>query len=170
VPTPSPTATPTPVLDQRQASHPGNTGMDAQWWPSQSFVPTMPILTAVDIYMGCSFCELPTTITLQIRTDSEGLPSDTVLTSVDVTITGRAWNWVNFDVPDISVNPGTTYQIALIGHTNYHVGLDSTDPYPDGHMSYSTDAGATWQYMDYPQNCDVAFKTYGLGTPATPTP
>ena len=40
------------TLDQSQTSIPGNTGLEGDWWLSQGFVPSMPLVTAVEVYMG----------------------------------------------------------------------------------------------------------------------
>jgi len=159
----------TPGLDQSQTSTPGNTGLEGDWWLSQGFVPSMPMLTSVEVYIGSVHANLNEPLTLQIRGDSNGLPSGSVLASTSVTIPSAAWGWVTFDVTDLAVNPGSRYHLVLSSASNYHVGLDSTNPYPDGHMGYSTDAGVTWK-MDSP-NYDMAFKIYGsdLSTTTPPT-
>ena len=41
-----------PTLDQSQTSPPGNTGLEGDWWLSQGFIPSMPILTSVEVYVG----------------------------------------------------------------------------------------------------------------------
>ncbi len=156
------TPSPVPTLDQSQTSTPGNTGLEGDWWLSQGFIPSMSVLTSVEVYVGSPFADLSYPLTLQVRGDSNGLPSGSVLATTSVTMTKKAWEWIAFDLPDLSVNPGTRYHLVLRSITNYHVGLDSTNPYPHGCMGYSTDAGATWKYGGYVENCDMAFRTYGL--------
>ena len=165
-PTPAPTPAPTPVaaptLDQSQTSTPGNTGLEGDWWLSQGFTPSMPILTSVEVYVGSVHADLSYPLTLQIRGDSNGLPSGTVLASTSVTIARKTWEWINFDLPDLSVNPGTRYHLVLCSVSNYHAGLDSTNPYPYECMGYSTDTGATWKMLHDNPNYDMAFKIYGM--------
>jgi len=107
-PSAAPVTTPelTPVveatLDQSQTSIPGNTGLEDDWWLSQGFIPSMPILTAIEVYVGTDFADLSNPLTLQIRGDSNGLPSGSVLASTGVTITRKGWKWITFDIPDLS--------------------------------------------------------------------
>ena len=156
------------TLDQSQTSIPGNTSLEGDWWLSQGFIPSMLILTSVEVYVGTDFADLSNPLTLQIRGDSNGLPSGSVLASASVTITRKGWKWITFDIPDLQVNPGTAYHLVLASKSNYHVGLDSTNPYPDGHMGYSTDAGAAWKALHDNPNYDMAFKIYGTGQLAVP--
>ena len=175
-PSTAPVTTPelTPVveatLDQSQTSIPGNTGLEGDWWLSQGFIPSMPILTAIEVYVGTDFADLSNPLTLQIRGDSNGLPSVTVLASTSVTIARKGWNWVTFDLPDLTVNSGTSYHLVLSSTSNYHAGLDSTNPYPHGYMGYSADAGATWKTLHDTTNYDMAFKIYGTTPEETPEP
>jgi len=161
--TPELTPVTAPALDQSQTSIPGNTGLEGDWWLSQGFIPSMPILTSVEVYVGTDFADLSNPLTLQIRGDSNGLPSGSVLASTDVTITRKGWGWITFDIPDLQVNPGTAYHLVLASKSNYHVGLDSTNPYSYGSMGYSIDAGAGWKLLNDNPNYDMAFKIYGTG-------
>ena len=159
-----------PTLDQSQTSTPGNTGLEGDWWLSQGFIPSMPILTSVEVYVGSVNANLSYPLTLQIRGDSNGLPSGTVLASTSVTIAGKAWEWITFDLPDLSVNPGARYYLVLSSVSNYHVGLDSTNPYPHGCMAYSTDAGTAWTTLHDNPNYDMAFRIHGIPLEEAPTP
>ena len=161
-PTPAPTPVAAPTLDQSQTSTPGNTGLEGDCRLSQGFTLSMPILTSVEVYVGSVHANLSYPLTLQIRGDSNGLPSGTVLASTSATIARKGWEWITFDLPDLSVNPGTRYHLVLCSLSNYHVGLDSTNPYPYGCMGYSTDTGATWKILHDNQNYDMAFKIHGM--------
>lgn len=176
VTTPAPTPVAAPTLDQSQTSIPGNTGLEGDWWLSQGFIPSRSTLTSVEVYVGSVHANLSYPLTLQVRADSNELPFGRVLASISVTITKKGWGWITFDIPDLRVNPGTKYHLVLESKTNYHVGLDSTNPYSYGSMGYSTDAGANWKLLHDNQNYDMAFKIYGTGQPvatlltAVPTP
>ncbi|MBA7467624.1 hypothetical protein ES707_02845 [subsurface metagenome] len=134
----------------------------------------MPLVTAVEVYIGSVHANLSYPINLQVRSDDNGLPSSSVLASTGVTVSQVAWGWITFDIPDIEVVPGTRYHLVLSSTSNYHTGLDSTNPYPDGYMGYSTDAGKTWRMLNDSQNYDMAFKIHGSDlsttTPPTTTP
>jgi len=158
------------TLDQSQTSTPGNTGLEGDWWLSQGFIPSMSTLTSAEVYVGSVHANLSYSLTLEVRGDSNGLPSSAVLASTSVTIAQKGWEWTTFDIPDLSVNPGTRYHLVLHSTSNYHAGLDSTNPYPDGHMGYSTDAGAAWKTLHDNTNYDMAFKIYGLPSEETPAP
>ncbi|MFC1875329.1 hypothetical protein ACFLY3_04200 [Chloroflexota bacterium] len=160
----------TPTLDQSQISTPGNTGLEGDWWLSQGFIPSKPLITAVEIYIGSVHANLSYPLNLQIRSDDNGLPSGTILASTSVPISQSAWDWITFDIPDIEIIPGTRYHLVLSSASNYHTGLDSTNPYPSGCMCYSTDAGGTWRMLHDNQNYDMAFKIHGSATPTTVPP
>lgn len=159
-----------PTLDQSQPSTPGNTGLEGDWWLSQGFVPSIPQVTAVEVYIGSVHANLSYPLSLEIRGDDNGLPSSDVLASTSVTISQSAWGWITFDIPDIKVTPGTRYHLVLSSASNYHTGLDSTNPYPGGYMGYSIDAGKTWKILNDNQNYDMAFKIHGSVTPTTTPP
>jgi hypothetical protein len=167
--TPITTPSTTSTLDQSQTSIPGNTGLEGDWWLSQGFVPYKPLMTAVEVYIGSVHANLSYPLSLQIRSDDNGLPSSSILTSTSFTSSQEAWGWITFDIPDIEVAPGTKYHLVLSSASNYHTGLDSTNPYPGGYMCYSTDAGKTWGILNDSQNYDMAFKIHG-SAPHTTTP
>ncbi len=163
VTTPAPTPVAAAALDQSQTSIPGNTGLEGDWWLSQGFIPSKPVLTSVEVYVGSVDANLSYPLTLQVRADNNGLPFGSVLASISVTITRKGWGWITFDIPDLRVNPGTAYHLVLASESNYHVGLDSTNPYSYGSMGYTTDAGADWKLLNDNPNYDMAFKIYGTG-------
>jgi len=84
--TPAPSAAPT--LDQSQASTPGNTGLEGDWWLSQGFIPSIPLVTAVEVYIGSVHANLSYPLNLQVRSDDNGLPSSNILAS-----TGESLSW-----------------------------------------------------------------------------
>lgn len=167
--TPTTAPSTTPTLDQSQTSTPGNTGLEGDWWLSQGFVPSVPLVTAVEVYIGSVHANLSYPLSLQVRSDDNGLPSGSILASTSVTISQGVWGWITFDIPDIEVVPGTRYHLVISSASNYHTGLDSTNPYPGGYMCYSTDAGKTWGILNDNQNYDMAFKING-SVPSTTTP
>ncbi len=167
--TPTTAPSTTPTLDQSQTSTPGNTGLEGDWWLSQGFVPSVPLVTAVEVYIGSVNANLSYPLSLQVRSDDSGLPSGSILASTSVTISQGAWGWITFDMPDLEVVPGTRYHLVISSASNYHTGLDSTNPYSGGYMGYSTDAGKTWRILNDSQNYDMAFKIHG-SVPSTTTP
>jgi hypothetical protein len=151
----------TPALNQSQTSIPGSTGLEGDRWLSQGFVPSMPLLNTVEVYIESVYADLSNPLSLQVRSDDNGLPSNSVLASTGITIPAAAWGWITFDIPDIEVIPGIRYHIVLFSTLNYHIGSDLTNPYPDGYMGYSTDAGKTWRMLNDNPNYDMAFKILG---------
>jgi len=127
------------------------------------------LITEVEVYIGSVHANLNYPLSLQIRSDDNGLPSSSVLASTSVVISQSAWGWITFDIPDIEVAPGTRYHLVLSSASNFHTGLDSTNPYPGGYMCYSTDAGKTWRVLHDNQNYDMAFKIHG-SAPLTTIP
>jgi len=166
----TPTHAPAPAPDQSQTSTPGNTGLEGDWMLSQGFIPSVPVLASVEVYIGSVHADISYPLTLQIRSDNNGLPSGTILASTSVTVAQEGWEWITFSLPDLPVNPGTGYHLVLYSVSNYHTGLDSTNPYPHGYMGYSTDAGATWKMLHDNPDYDMAFRIYGPLSEETVTP
>jgi len=120
------------------------------------------VLTKVKLYVGKS-----------------GSPSSDLVVSVKSSITGADLtsvakssgsissdlSWVEFDLPDISVTPGSTYYLVVrtssgISSQNYLWGYGYYNPYLNGSFWMSTSSGSYWtEYAAY----DFCFQTYGRG-------
>jgi hypothetical protein len=149
---------------------------------AQSFIPALPTLTKVDVWIGtCSLYNLvnniPVSLTISIRSNLSG--ADLTSTSAVVPIinmsNGTFIGWTTFDFPDINVTPGQTYYIVcrqthydnesisawLYGDPDYpgYPNPDE-DPYSGGQAYWSDDGGVSWspqlKYAD-----DYCFVTYG---------
>jgi hypothetical protein len=159
-----------------------NADPTTQCMQAQSFTPTLPTLTKVDIWVGIgSLYNVVNNITyslrLSIRSTLNG--SDLTTASAVIPIQNLSYNtppgWTTFDFPDITVTPGNTYYIVcrqdhqdyeslsywLYGDPDYpSYPNHDEDPYHSGQAYQSTDGGITWtlqtEYAD-----DFCFVTYG---------
>jgi len=156
------------ILDQQQ-----NIDCGYGWqvlhnvWEAQGFIPSLPILTRVWLYVF----ELGSpTVTELIVTIRDNLTGDDLTEALTYGPTGS--QWVEFDFLNIKVTPGDVYYIVCKAPAEgndydncycWFFGIDN--PYENGEAWYSQDYGATWnirEYLpDYPEN-DFCFKTYGL--------
>jgi hypothetical protein len=151
-------------------------------WLAQSFKPTFPILTRVQIKLFRQGDPLDSVdITLSIREELTG-EDLTIYSLKGSDIIGSDQIWVEFDIPDIEVTPEHTYYIvcrALAATREncfaWYIGKD--EQYPRGGPYESRDAGNTWVDLlnyDYQyENIDLCFRTFGRGIqpfqPETPT-
>lgn len=127
---------------------------------AQTFTPTMPILTRVELMIGKN---ITTTYdyTVVIRDALNG----TDLTSASVPaaqITTENFSWIEFDFPDIAVSPGNTYYLVSFTQNAtdnwYAWGLKVGDVYPNGTIYFTVNDGANWS--EEPDG-DMTFMTYG---------
>lgn len=139
---------------------------------AQSFVPTMKLLTHVELYIVRRFN--PTGLTISIRDNLDGEDLTSIYTAGEDIAEDMSWK--NFNFPDIEVTPGKTYYI--VGSA---VGTDTSDDtiwwYFDINDKYVNGCpwkkSNTWKkltYSEYP-DMDFGFKTYGALTnpPNKPT-
>ncbi len=136
-------------------------------WEAQGFVPSLPILTRVRLYVFELGAPNVTELIVTIR---DNLTGDDLTEALIYGPTGA--QWVEFDFPDIEVTPGEDYYIVCKAPegNNYdncycwYFGID--DPYEDGGAWYSINYGATWDIREYPPwewyDNDFCFETYGL--------
>ncbi|MDH7518051.1 MAG: hypothetical protein QHH19_06905 [Candidatus Thermoplasmatota archaeon] len=127
---------------------------------AQTFKPTKPVLTRVELMIGKN-STTTYDYTVAIRNALNG--SD--LTSVSIPaeqIVTENFSWIEFNFPDIAVTPGDTYYIVsyTVNATDnwYAWGMKTGNAYPNGTIYYTTNDGATW---DEEPNGDMTFKTYG---------
>jgi hypothetical protein len=151
---------------------------------AQSFIPTMEILTRVEIYIGKNVTtSYPIYISIRKELGKEDL---TIENANPSTIPTGELGWVEIDLPDILVVPGHTYYIVAISENetdNWYGwgGHNDSESYPDGCAWFSYDEGDTWtnkssvsssqnsesfsnpvstQFDEY-ITWDTCFKTYG---------
>lgn len=155
------------VLDQQQPAMdffgpigPGPLWDFLNYIIAQSFTPTKPVLTRVELMLAKN---ITTTYdyTVVIRESPNGVD----LTSASVPagqIMTDNFSWIEFDFPDIAVNPGNAYY--LVSYTQnvtdnfYGWGLTLTDTYPNGTVYFTVNDGLNWTEES---EGDMTFKTYG---------
>ena len=147
-------------------------------WVAQSFIPTQPVLSKVDLeaMILLIYSEQSGPLRVSIRgdlygedlTETSAMPmqiNDNMLPFVP------KFKWTTFDFPDIEVIPGNKYYIVCrfdynsIGGWTY-AGLNyeddpeyQDDPYPNGDPYFSIDNGQTWGM--HSKINDFCFVTYG---------
>lgn len=127
---------------------------------AQSFKPTKPVLTRVEINIGKN---TTTTYdyTVAIRDNLSG--PDIRTKSIHASdITTENFSWIEFDFKDLIVTPGKTYYIvsSTVNATDnwYGWAAYTPDSYPNGTIYVTTNDEATWNEES---NSDLTFKTYG---------
>ncbi|HMA82857.1 MAG TPA: hypothetical protein VKP59_01375, partial [Candidatus Thermoplasmatota archaeon] len=138
---------------------------DGDWAGAQSFVPTVDMLSSVDIYIRAS-SRIGFNLTVELRENNvSGNLIDSKSYSPDEI--PNSWSWFNVDFEDISVSPGEKYFIILPPEPNfdkdvfgYEWGYAFGDQYPDGSFWFTRDGGGLWR--DLPDNYEFSFKTYGI--------
>lgn len=96
-------------VDQEQLEYCGRGGGDGEM-QAQSFIPTLPLLTRIQLPL---WKKLPTAtgeLKISIRSELEG--NDLTEIVLDDSEIGQYFIWYDFDFKDISVNPGETYFIV----------------------------------------------------------
>jgi hypothetical protein len=132
---------------------------------AQSFIPTYPILTRVEIMLVRQF--EPGSLTVSIRKDLDG--EDLTSISVPANEMGVDLSWKLFDFPDISVNPGELYYLVCTSQeTNiqddmYYWYFDCHDPYVKGDAWMYRGSWKVLTDSNFP-DIDLGFKSYGLDT------
>ena len=135
-----------------------------EYWMAQSFKPTMPTLTRVELLLyewNNVFYE----VTVSIRESLDG--SD--LTQITLAPEGflSSAQWIEFDFPDIFITPGVTYYIVCCADEGspewlkcYGWGFCSDGAsYPNGNVfNNNVDNGFSWGET----SGDLCFRTYGI--------
>ncbi len=155
-------------LDQSQEQYDNYLYLVAEeYWMAQSFKPTMPTLTRVELLLyewNNVFYEL--TVSIREKLDGSDL---TQITLEPEGYLSRA-QWIEFDFPDIFITPGVTYYIVCRAYEGspgtggepkcYGWGecLDG-DSYPNGNVfNNNVDNGFSWGET----SGDLCFRTYGI--------
>ncbi len=132
-------------------------------WRGQSFKPTVTLLTRVQLVLK-KLNTPPPSVTLSIRNNLNGSDLVSVKNTSKITTTN---SWVEFDIPDLIVTPGTTYYLVVRTSTSagdisncYYWGYGSGTLYTDGryHTSMNSGIPGSWTHNT---NYDFSFKIYG---------
>ncbi len=132
---------------------------------AQSFVPTMKLLTQVELLIVRRYN--PTGLTISIRDDLNGEDLSSIYLSGEEIAEDMSWKIFNF--PDIEVIPGETYYIvgSAVGTDTSDDTIwwyfDMNDKYIDGCPWKKSNTWKELTYSQYP-DMDFGFKTYGAET------
>jgi len=137
---------------------------DINYFRAQSFVPTKPVLTRVQLYISKNI----TTIypyTLSIRKDLKGEDIVSYSVNAEDIPTLFDFEWIEFDFENIPVKIGQTYYLVsrtMKAKDNcFAWGGSLYNPYPNGISYVSDDESQSWEELDYG---DMCFRTYGIDT------
>jgi len=155
-------------LDQSQEQYDNWLYLVAEeFWMAQSFKPTMPTLTRVEIRLyewNNVFYEL--TVSIREKLDGSDLTQITLAPEGHLTYA----KWIEFDFPDINVIPGETYYIVCSAYEGspdvggqimcYGWGFClENDSYPNGDVfNNNVDNNFSWGET----SGDLCFRTYGI--------
>lgn len=161
------------MLDQQQPVASGfSWGVSDDRILAQSFIPTLNVLTRVQIRMFR--LGDPDSIKISIRSNLSG--QDLTSARVNAELIPSSTNWITFDVSDIAINPGQPYYIiwepsgSIFNTTTFYWDLADKNPYEPGEAwTY----WKTWENLDIStiEDPDFCFKTYGIinDPPSIPT-
>ena len=161
---------------------------------AQSFIPTLPILTRLELFIGKN-STATYDLNVAIRDDLTG--DDLTLIIIDPSaVPTETYDWVSIDFDDIPVTAGQTHYIVTYTENEtdnfYAWGCNNeSDSYVDGCAWFSLDDGGTWDnrsaaskpsniyvkpryggtpiFDEYP-TWDTCFRTYGKENAAPSTP
>ena len=133
-------------------------------------------LDQVDLAVSRAGAPVTLPLTIQIRTASGGVPSATILATVNLPAASipiastPAFLSVAL-APSVPVTAGVQYAIVLssgnCGFSNcFHWGFPGTNPYAGG-AALQSQSGGPWAATGFLTNSDLAFKTYVAQAPAT---
>jgi subtilase family serine protease len=156
----------TETLDQQQTtlSSSGN-AITSTTWEAQTFVPALSgTLTRLDVALFCSGCSgTNPAITLEIRTTSGGLPTNTVLatTTIPGFSNGAALFYSSTFGSPATLASGTTYAYVLRLAADRTAGTyaaqrSNNNRYAGGAQVTSTTSGSVWTV----QSTDLGFLTF----------
>jgi hypothetical protein len=127
---------------------------------AQGFTPTKNLLTKAEILVTRNNS---TSYDFKLGLRADLNESDLVSISVSAAeIPINNYSWVEFDFPDTMITPGQIYYLVAsttnITNNYYGWGLNLSNVYPNGTVSWTTNDGANWIENS---TFDLAFKTYG---------
>lgn len=136
----------------------------------QGFVPTLDILTRVELLMTRNTTVVPG-LQIAIRDQYDG--GDLATAEIEEDVPSGTYTWISFDFEDIRVVPGRTYYIVWNGWhggdygKNYYWGYGSNNPYGAAASYYYDDSDNEWEG---PGSIDFCFITYGKENHPPETP
>ena len=150
-------------LDQYQEAYTSDLSIFSYRVAAQSFTPSKNVLTRVELYLS-KVGSPPNPLIVEIRSDLYDPGSVITSTTVSSSIIGSTPSWINIDLSDAMVTPGSKYYIVLrtIGgdaYNRYRWGYADYDNYSGGELWYSSASGRHWSEYSY---WDLCFKTYGF--------
>ncbi len=130
-------------------------------WAGQSFIPSIDTLTRIELLIGKRGTP-GGDLTVSIRSSITGADIESITVS-EGSIPTTA-DWIDFDLPDMSITSGNTYYIVV--HSSggnsancYLWNFGYNTAYTDGALQFSSNADSSWtEYSAY----DLCFKTYGI--------
>lgn len=160
----------TDELDQQQNNYNASTCLLGSALFAQSFEPTFETLTRVKLFMN-KIGDLYGNSILSIRESLTG--NDLTSVTKESLELNSELSWVEFDFPDIQVNPGDSYYIILKpdpdsdggnGFTYISWAFGWKDYYLKG-APYQKIDGSWGDGITAHQDADYTFRTYGVDTP-----
>jgi hypothetical protein len=166
------------TLDQQQTSTGGAAfSIGTNQTVAQTFTAGITgTIDEVDLHLGYSVSAPTAPLTVEIRSASGGVPTNTVLASSSIPASSAPASSAFVPVAfasQASVAAGTQYAIVASSATpaitnNYEwTDAPSANPYPGGTALYAPPGSSAWANDT---TADVAFKTYVVPSPPVPTP
>lgn len=133
-------------------------------WVAQSFKPTMTPLVKVRLFIDSDEnAEQPLEVSIRKELDGE----DLTYVSIEPNLIPTTRTWVNFEFPDITVEPDETYYIVTRTQNEeeayywFQVWKSDINYYERGNGWWINPSSSTWENLDdYYQYFDFCFKTY----------
>jgi hypothetical protein len=153
-------------LDQSQVNSNSDLAIDDADWVAQSFKPSYPILTKIEIFVRRAYDNTTTDLYLLIRSSLSGSNLSTASRPASDISTNPYGVWVTFDFSDLDVTVDQTYYMIVFTPANnsyqrYDWMGSQEDLYSRGEWYYSSDKGVNWIVLIYVPIKDFCFKTYG---------
>lgn len=155
------------ILDQMQTIDGYYYSVLGGYWRAQSFKPSLSPLVKVRLHVESDGL-IEDALDVSIRAELSG--EDLTYVSVPSANIPAVQTWIDFDFPDITVEPEETYYIVVRTASEefqYHwllsVNADE-DRYERGSAWISEDSGDNWEDCDsFDPYSDFCFKTYSYG-------
>jgi hypothetical protein len=158
------------IVDQEQLLHSKEFRIHSNVWVAQSFRPSMTPLTKILIRINKPVViEYPLELSIRKNLNETEL-TYTLVQSNDIPY---YTHWVEFDFPDIEVEPEEKYYMVIRTHSpagqSYcwlYESSSTNDPYERGKQWYSQTFGNLWMESDDSSYVDSTFRTYSyISTP-----
>ena len=154
------------ALDQKQTDYTFDTAeINKLYRCAQSFIPSVVLLSRVKLYMTIIRPENEIVVSIRKNLDESDLTSVTVQAA---SVQNNSMRWVEFDFPDIIVEPGEPYYIVCNYMSMYSLqwAASFNNLYLKGKaFSQEINPPENWKPweddMPFPYSVDFCFKTYG---------